>query len=118
MLLSHWLCRQATAKRTSARGEKTSGQEGEGIRTVQDLALVRVLEEAGAGRRARGSGRLDPCVVDLYDRRGLCHTRHWLLWTWPEDIDSNLDELAHGRSSDKQNETAACGHLNAPRSKD
>ena len=78
MLLDHRLCCPATAKRTSADGENATGNEREGVRAVQDLALVWVLEEAGAGRRARGS-RLLPGVVDLYDGLGL-GARYRLPW--------------------------------------
>ena len=90
MLLDHRLCCPATAKRTSADGENATANETEGVRAVQDLALVWVLEEAGAGRRARGS-RLLPGLVDLYDSRGLGQARHWL--PWQENIERKLNEL-------------------------
>ena len=116
MLLRNLLGSPATTERTRARGEKTSGQEREGVGAVQSLALVRVREEAGLSRRARGG--LDPCETDLHDSGGLRHARHRKHWAWPDDIDSDLSELAHGRRSNEQSEAAAGGHLNAPRSQD
>ena len=84
MMLRNLLGSPATTERTRARGEKTSGQEREGVGAVQSLALVRVREEAGLGRRARGG--LDPCETDLHDSGGLCHARHRKHWAWPDIV--------------------------------
>ena len=114
MLLDHLLSSPAAPKSTNAGSENATDDEGESVRAVQDLAFVRIRENAGLGRRARGRrGTLDLAVTDLHDRGSVSRARDRAV---AEDVRGELCELRNRRSSDEREaeHAGASRHVKRP----